>query len=476
MMIDTKALRQKVLDLAIRGKLTEQDENDEPASKLIERIKAEKEQLVKEKKIKKEKQLPPIAEEEIPFETPENWEWVRLGEVLLVLNGDRGKNYPSKSKLKTFGIPFINAGNIDENNLISEKSLLYVSEAQFDLLKAGKLKKDDEVLCIRGSLGKHGTFKFESGAIASSLVILRKFCDFIYQEYINKYFDSLFFCYEIKKYDNGSAQPNLAAADLKKVVLPLPPLEEQKRIVAKIDQLFKEIDTIEKAQNELSELKKLAKQKILDLAIRGKLVEQDMNDHSIINEISKKGVRVEETETFLENYTLPSNWVILQLKSIGTIIGGGTPKTNDSANWIDGSIPWLTPADLSDYTEKYISKGSRNITDIGLKNSSARLLPKGTLLYSSRAPIGHLAIAKNEICTNQGFKSIVPFEMEMNEYLYYAMIYRTPYIQSQASGTTFKEISGKGLGLITLPIPPLEEQKRIVAKINQFFEEIDCIE
>lgn len=165
-------------------------------------------------------------------------------------------------------------------------------------------------------------------------------------------------------------------------------------------------------------------------------------------------------------FEIPSSWTWVRLGSLGEIVGGGTPKTSDAESWKDGTIPWLTPADMKHVKGKFVACGERNITQHGLDSSSARLMPKGSLVYSSRAPIGYIAIAENPLCTNQGFKSLVPICFEVCDYIYYALIAFTPTIQARASGTTFKEISGTELAKTLLPLPPLSEQKRIVAKLE----------
>lgn len=169
---------------------------------------------------------------------------------------------------------------------------------------------------------------------------------------------------------------------------------------------------------------------------------------------------------------LPQGWVVCQLKDIGDIVAGGTPSTKDAENF-GGNIAWITPADLSDYKEKFISHGKRNITEIGLKNSSAKLMPKGAILFSSRAPIGYTVIASNPICTNQGFKNIVPSKYVFNEYIYYYLKNSKALVEKYSSGTTFKEISGTKFGLIPFPLPPHNEQRRIVEKIESEFAKID---
>ena len=166
-------------------------------------------------------------------------------------------------------------------------------------------------------------------------------------------------------------------------------------------------------------------------------------------------------------YKIPESWQWVRLHQIGEIVGGGTPKTNNQKCWNNGNIPWITPADMREKTVgKYISRGSRDITIYGLQKSSAQLLPENSLVFSSRAPIGYIAIAKNPISTNQGFKSVVPYVFDVVDFLYYCIQARLRDIEGRASGTTFKEISGANFGLTIIPIPPIEEQKRIVEKIE----------
>lgn len=163
------------------------------------------------------------------------------------------------------------------------------------------------------------------------------------------------------------------------------------------------------------------------------------------------------------------------MKNIGEIVGGGTPKTNVTEYW-GGCIPWLTPADFSNYEGMYISKGARSITEKGLKSSSARMLPAKSVLYSSRAPIGYIAITANPVSTNQGFKSIIPYNSTMTPYLYYCLKARTDDIIQRATGTTFKEISGSEMAETIIPLPPINEQNRIFDKATQLFSVLIIIE
>ena len=165
----------------------------------------------------------------------------------------------------------------------------------------------------------------------------------------------------------------------------------------------------------------------------------------------------------------------MRLSDIGSIVSGGTPKTEVKEYWENGTIPWLTPADMKYIKEKYVGCGERFITKQGLNSSSAVLMPENSIVYSSRAPIGYIAITKNSLCTNQGFKSFVPFDNKLVDYVYYALIGLTDNIISRASGTTFKEISGSEFAKTLIPLPPLCEQQRIVKRVMKLLEVIKIL-
>jgi type I restriction enzyme S subunit len=159
---------------------------------------------------------------------------------------------------------------------------------------------------------------------------------------------------------------------------------------------------------------------------------------------------------------------------IATVVGGGTPRTDDPSNFDDGDIAWITPADLSGYSQKKIERGGRNISEKGLNNSGATMMPAGTVLFSSRAPIGYVAIAANPVSTNQGFKSFIPGPAVSSDFLYYYLQFAKPIAREMASGTTFLEISGAKAAQIPAPVAPLPEQERIVAEIEKQFTRLDA--
>ncbi|HAW7365121.1 TPA: restriction endonuclease subunit S [Escherichia coli] len=239
------ALKQTILQLAVMGKLVPQDPNDEPASELLKRIAQEKAQLVKEGKIKKQKPLPPISDEEKPFELPEGWEWCKFGLTSEFINGDRGSNYPNKNEYVSQGIPWINTGYIEKNGTLTVTEMNFITEGKFNELRSGKIQKGDLVYCLRGAtFGKTAfVIPYETGAIASSLMIIRPFITEM-GGYIYNYLTSPFGRSQIYRFDNGSAQPNLSANSVMLYSFPCPPLTEQYRIFSQVGLLHELCDKL----------------------------------------------------------------------------------------------------------------------------------------------------------------------------------------------------------------------------------------
>lgn len=306
----------------------------------------------------------------------------------------------------------------------------------------------------------------------------------------------------------GTAQKTVGLATLRELLIPVAPYKEQMQIYAQTQDALSIVDSISSDKEDLLNIIENTKAKILNLAIRGQLVPQDLNDEpaSVLlertrsekEELIRQGkIKRDKKESVIfrgednsyyekigtevrciDNelpFDLPASWTFARLKHIGEIVGGGTPKTNIAEYW-DGNIPWLTPADFSGYEKMHISAGARKITELGLKSSSAQMLPKNSILYSSRAPIGYIAIAANPVSTNQGFKSVVPYDSAMSLYLFYCLKARTDDIVQRATGTTFKEISGSEMAETIIPLPPSNEQQRIFNKVTQLFEAITAIE
>lgn len=300
----TTSRREAILSKAFSGELTEKwrgENHTENARELLVKINDEKIRVWEDecKKAGDEGRKKPakpklktidemlVGAEEEPYKLPNNWVWTRLGDITEILNGDRGKNYPSKDKLLENGeIPFISAVNLEDGQILKE-NLLFLSNEQYEKLRAGKLRENDLLFCIRGSLGKFGKNYFSQGAIASSLVIVRNILK--NKETINfieNYFRTLLLKNEIAKYNNGTAQPNLSAENFKKFILPLPPLEEQKEIVRVLDRVFEEENRISELislENKIEILEKT----ILDRAFRGELGTGNNDDEPAIELLKK---------------------------------------------------------------------------------------------------------------------------------------------------------------------------------------------
>lgn len=241
--------------------------------------------------------------------------------------------------------------------------------------------------------------------------------------------------------DGNSIRGSITTKHIKALDIFIPPLPEQKAIAATLSALDDMIDLNNQINKTLEEMAQaIFKSWFVDF------------------EPFKDG-EFEESELGL----IPKGWRVGTLSSIGDIIGGGTPSKSKPEYYADSGIPWITPKDLSMNKNKYISRGQFDISELGLRESSAKLMPKGTVLFSSRAPIGYIAIAKNAVTTNQGFKSIVPFNNISSEYVYLLLKNNIGEIESRASGSTFKEISGGEMKKVPIILPPMDV-------INQFNE------
>jgi len=253
------------------------------------------------------------------------------------------------------------------------------------------------------------------------------------------------------------------------------------------DTFFTNFDLSTQTSSGVQKLREL----VLHLAMQGRLVPQNSTDEPastlyrriknletslIKNEVIRHPRPLLPIQPAKVPFQIPKTWKWVRLGEIAQIIGGGTPDTNRSEYFSDHGIPWLTPADLYQLKGKFIGRGKRDLSDLGLQKSSARLLPKGTVLFSSRAPIGYVAIAANELATNQGFKSCVPYIMGMNEFIFYFLTFAGKDIERNASGTTFKEVSGKVVQQVLFPLPPLAEQLCIVSRIDQLMALFDKFE
>lgn len=255
------------------------------------------------------------------------------------------------------------------------------------------------------------------------------------------------------------------------------------------DLFFKHFARLSDAPEAISRLRQF----ILDLAVRGKLVEQDFTEEPAIKLLKRlqterlrlvEGGKIRNQNSFDGNvdddwpFKIPASWLWCRLCEVGAIVGGGTPPSGDPSNFASAGtgFPWLTPADLGGYSDLYISRGARDLSAQGVRLSSATMMPKGSVLFTSRAPIGYTAIAANDLSTNQGFKSVVPFIPESNLYIAVYLRAFRKWIDNQASGTTFREVSGKSVARLPFPLPPLAEQRRIVNTVDELMQLCDRLE
>jgi len=169
-----------------------------------------------------------------------------------------------------------------------------------------------------------------------------------------------------------------------------------------------------------------------------------------------------------------SEWKNCTIADLGDVVGGATPSTKKPENYENGDVSWITPKDLSTHSGRYIYHGERNITETGLNSCSTKMLPKNSVLFSSRAPIGYVAIAGKEMCTNQGFKSVVPNDNTDYMFLYYLLKYNKENIENMGSGTTFKEVSGNTMKAINVSVPvEIEEQRKIASILSTIDDKIE---
>ncbi len=261
-------LKQTILQLAVMGRLVEQDEGNESATELLTGIERYKQELIDAKQIKPPKKLPAITPEETVFDIPRNWQWVKFGELGLFINGDRSKNYPNKEEYVERGVAWINTGHIEPDGTLTKTQMNFITREKFDSLRSGKIEPTDLVYCLRGATFGKTAFvtPYEEGAIASSLMIIRPYLPAM-RSYIYRYLTSPLGRSQIFRFDNGSAQPNLSANSVMMYAFPLPPLAEQHRIVQKVDELMALCDQLKERINQASETRCQLAEAVVDSAL-----------------------------------------------------------------------------------------------------------------------------------------------------------------------------------------------------------------
>lgn len=479
--MDTKALRQKILDLAIHGKLVPQDPNDEPASVLLERIKAEKERLIKEGKIKRSKKSAKSSDtphyEQVPFEVPGSWVWCTLGDLAFYKKGPFGS-----SLTKAMFVPKSNDTYkvYEQKNAIQKDNTLgsyFITKEKYDSLIGFAIQPYDIIVSCAGTIGETYVLPQNSqeGIINQALMLIRLYSREIEQFYL-LYFDFIL-KEEAYKESKGTAIKNIPPFDvLKGFHIPLPPISEQQRILKEIEHWFSLIDIIERGKDDLQTTIKQAKSKILDLAIHGKLVPQDPNDEPASELLKRINPKAEVTcdNGHYPNipFDIPRNWIWVELGKIGRWQSGSTPNRLNKA-YYGGNIPWLKTGDLND---GYITHIPEYITEKALNETSVKLNPIGSVLIAMYgATIGKIGILTFAATTNQACCACDVFEGIEKEYLFYFLLSHKEEFIKLGGGGAQPNISKEKIVSTYIPLPPNAEQIRIIKTIHQLFDQLDII-
>ena len=436
--MNTKALRQKILDLAIHGKLVPQDPNDEPASVLLQRIKVEKERLIKEGKIKRAKKSKATCDKpHYPYELPEGWAWCRLEDIVQITNGRSQKDVEDKGGQ----YPIYGSGGI--------------------------IGKATDFLCEAGStiIGRKGT-------INNPIFVKERFWNIdtafgMKPQYAISDIYFFYFCqhFDFSELDKSTAVPSLTQSAINEIFIPIPPTNEQERIVKEIIRCFSVIEILEKRKVYLQSTIAQAKSKILDLAIHGKLVPQDPTDEPASELLKRINPKAEIACDNGQYGKLPKGWCECSFDDIFNITMGQSPdgcsiNRQQGVEFHQGKIlfgdKYLMPSDV--------------FTD-----APTKLAKPNSLLLCVRAPVGVVNITQRKICIGRGLCSLYPNNAINIDYAYYALTTYQSDLESKSTGSTFKAISGSIIRNEIFSLPPLNEQHRIVAKIEELFAQLDNI-
>ncbi len=492
-------LRNSILQEAISGRLVPQDPNDEPADALLARIREEKARLVKEGKLKKKDlEETPIAEDEMPFDIPSSWVWGRLKFFCSRFStGPFGTMVHKEDYVENNGHNLINPTNIKQRKIIAD-GIKQVSEAKYKELNSYVLAFNDVVLARRGDLSKIAIVsKKEEGWLTGTGAFFMHFYDGIYLPYFIYLYTSPFCQNYLLQQSVGGTMDNLNQKLLADFIFPLPPLAEQQRIVAKLEELLPIVEQYGKAQKELDELNAALparlRQSILQEAISGRLVPQDENDEpasALLDSVQKqreqlikeKKVKAKDiaSDPICDDekpFELPAKWEFVRLNYVAIIARGGSPRPikeylTDSPDGLN----WIKIGD-TEKGGKYINQTRERIKPEGLKKS--RMIHKGDFLLTNSMSFGRPYISNIDGCIHDGWLVISPAFGEVfdKNYLYYVL--SSPYARDQflgkVSGAVVQNLNSDKVATSIIPLPPLAEQQRIVAKIEELFTQIDKI-
>ena len=474
-------LKNSILQLAIQGKLVEQRPEEGTAQELYAQIQAEKQRLIKEGKIKKEKPLPEIIEEEKPFEIPEGWMWVRLGNCGSWSAGAT----PSRTKSEYYGgtIPWLKTGDLNDGIILEVPETitnLALSQTSVRLNPVGSV-----LMAMYGAtIGKLGILEIPSTTNQACCACIP------YNGVYNKFL--FFFLLTSRdsfiKMGAGGAQPNISKEKIVNFLMPLPPLAEQKRIVAKIEELLPLVDRYEQAWTKLEDFNRRfpedMKKSILQQAIQGKLVEQRPEEGTaqelyaqiqaekqrLIKEGKlKKEKPLPEITEEEKPFEIPEGWMWVRLTEIGSFSSGKTPDMTNKSFWDNGTVNWMTSKDMK---EKYLNESQMKITEVAAQGMT--IYEPGTLLMVVRSGILKrmlpLCILTQKSTINQDIKAYTLVLNSLSTYVYYMLKALEPNILfnytkrvTTVDSLKFDEFSRQ----MPVPLPPLAEQKRIVARLEE---------
>ena len=482
--MDTKKLRQKILDLAIHGKLVPQDPNDEPASVLLERIRAEKERLVKEGKIKKSKAAKTSDTphyEQVPFEVPSSWEWCKLIDCCHIVGRIGFRGYTKEDLVNDGeGAITLSPSNI-VNGLMNYDKCTFISWRKYEESPEIQVQSKDILLVKTGSsFGKCALIKHlpQKATINPQFVVLKHIL--INEEYLTGILQSNYARINYDSFVLGTAIPTFTQVVLGNMRIPLPPIEEQERIVAEIEKWFALIDQIEQKKGDLQAVIKQTRNKILDLAIHGKLVPQNPADEPASELLKRINPKAEITCDNGQYGKVPNGWAIC---TIGNLFDVVSAKRVLKSDWTNKGIPFYRAREIVQLHREGVADKDLFITEQLFEELKDKFdIPKaGDIMLSAVGSIGYTYIVneKDEFYYKDASVLCLKNINKLNS-LYFSMIFETSFVKEQmydnSKGTTVDTITIEKLRKYFVPLPPLAEQHRIVAKIEELFSSLDNIQ
>lgn len=468
-MVLAEDLRQAVLQAALQGKLTEQLETDSDVDEMLIGIQEEKNRLIADKKIKKEKPLPEIQEEDIPFDIPDNWRWVRLQTFLDIRDGTH-----DSPKYVECGIPFVTSKNLN-NGKIDFSDIKYITKEDADIINVrSKVDKHDILMAMIGSIGKPVLVDIEKEFVIKNMALFKKVpnsdVDMHYVLLLLNYAENI-----MKDQSTGGVQKFVSLTYLRQFISPLPPIEEQQRIVDKINKIMPKIDEYEEIEKELEELKREfstnMKDALLQAAMQGKLTEQLESDSSVEGLVREEDINPLDEEDY--PYSIPDNWKFAELGELTSIPikRGKSPKYVDKSGTLvfaqkcNQKIGKISLDDAKYLDEnikhKYEQDNFLQGNDIVINSTGGGTL--GRIGYISESLIKHsLPIVPDSHITTIRTKDNVS-----SRYIYFFLKYNQPYLETMGVGSTNQtELRPDTIKELIVPLPPIEEQQRIVERLD----------